>query len=48
MFSSRGEDFAFMQEEQKKGASSEEAAYRLASLKYGQELAELEEWAKAA
>lgn len=48
MFSSRGEDFAFMQEEQKKGASSEEAAYRLAGLKYGQELAELEEWAKAA
>lgn len=48
MFSSRGEDFAFMQEEQKKGASPEEAAYRLAQMKYGPELAGLEEWAKAA
>ncbi|MDD7997488.1 type IV secretion system protein TraC [Kosakonia radicincitans] len=48
MFSSRGEDFAFMQEEQKKGASSEEAAYRLARVKYGPELAALEEWVKAA
>ncbi|UXY13572.1 type IV secretion system protein TraC (plasmid) [Kosakonia sp. ML.JS2a] len=48
MFSSRGEDFAYMQEAQKNGASPEEAAYRLAQIKYGQELAELEEWANAA
>ena len=48
MFSSRGEDFAFMQEEQKKGASSEEAAYRLARVKYGPELVALEEWVKTA
>ena len=48
MFSSRGQDFAFMQEAQKAGATAEEAAYMLAEDKYGAELCELEEWVKAA
>lgn len=49
MFSSRGEDFAFMQKAQKEaGATAEEAAYMLAEKKYGSELRELEEWVKAA
>jgi len=48
MFSSRGEDFAFMQNAQKAGATAEEAAYLLAEKKYGDELRELEEWVKAA
>lgn len=48
MFSSRGEDFAFMQNAQKAGATAEEAAYLLAEKKYGAELRELEEWVKAA
>ena len=49
MFSSRGEDFAFMQKVQKEaGATAEEAAYLLAEKKYGSELRELEEWVKAA
>jgi conjugal transfer ATP-binding protein TraC len=49
MFSSRGEDFAFMQKAQKEaGATAEEAAYLLAEKKYGSELRELEEWVKAA
>jgi conjugal transfer ATP-binding protein TraC len=48
MFSSRGEDFAFMQQAQKTGASAEEAAYLLAEKEFGDELKELEEWAKAA
>jgi conjugal transfer ATP-binding protein TraC len=48
MFSSRGEDFEFMQNAQKAGATSEEAAYLLASRKYGAELEELEKWINAA
>ncbi len=48
MFSSRGEDFAYMQDAQKAGATSEEAAYLLAEKKFGDELRELEEWVKAA
>jgi len=48
MFSSRGEDFAYMQNAQKAGATSEEAAYLLAEKKFGDELRELEEWVKAA
>lgn len=48
MFSSRGEDFAFMQNAQKAGATADEAAYLLAEKKYGAELRELEEWVKAA
>jgi len=48
MFSSRGEDFAYMQNAQKAGATSEEAAYLLAEKKFGDELLELEEWVKAA
>ncbi|ECK7470252.1 type IV secretion system protein TraC [Atlantibacter hermannii] len=48
MFSSRGEDFSYMQNAQKTGASAEEAAYLLAEKKYGDELRELEEWVKAA
>ena len=48
MFSSRGEDFAFMQNAQKAGATAEEAAYLLAEKKSGDELRELEEWVKAA
>jgi len=48
MFSSRGEDFAYMQNAQKAGATSEEAAYLLAEKKFGYELRELEEWVKAA
>ncbi|MER1449255.1 type IV secretion system protein TraC, partial [Enterobacter hormaechei] len=49
MFSSRGEDFAFMQKLQKEaGATAEEAAYLLAEKKFGSELRELEEWVKAA
>jgi conjugal transfer ATP-binding protein TraC len=48
MFSSRGEDFAFMQNAQKAGATAEEAAYLLAEKKYGSELRELEEWVNAA
>ncbi|MDU4242121.1 MAG: type IV secretion system protein TraC [Bifidobacterium longum] len=48
MFSSRGEDFEFMQNAQKAGATSEEAAYLLASKKYGAELEELEKWINAA
>lgn len=48
MFSSRGEDFAYMQSAQKAGATSEEAAYLLAEKKFGDELRELEEWVKAA
>ncbi|WP_312806256.1 type IV secretion system protein TraC, partial [Atlantibacter hermannii] len=47
MFSSRGEDFAYMQNAQKAGATSEEAAYLLAEKKFGDELRELEEWVKA-
>jgi len=48
MFSSRGEDFAYMQNAQKAGATSEEAAYLLAEKKFGDELRELEEGVKAA
>lgn len=48
MFSSRGEDFAFMQDAQRAGATAEEAAYMLAQKKFGPELLELEEWVKAA
>ena len=48
MFSSRGEDFAYMQNAQKAGATAEEAAYLLAEKKYGSELRELEEWVNAA
>lgn len=48
MFSSRGVDFDFMQEAQKAGATSEEAAYLLAEKEFGDELKELEEWANAA
>ncbi|MBU5687488.1 type IV secretion system protein TraC, partial [Citrobacter sp. S44_ASV_140] len=48
MFSSRGEDFAYMQNAQKAGATSEEAAYLLAERKFGDELHELEEWVEAA
>lgn len=44
MFSSRGVDFEFMQEAQKAGATSEEAAYLLAKRKFGPELEALEEW----
>ncbi len=48
MFSSKGEDFTFMQEAQKAGATAEEAAYLLAEKEFGAELKELEEWVKAA
>ena len=48
MFSSRGEDFAFMQEAQKAGATAEEAAWLLAQKEFGDELKELEEWVSAA
>ncbi|MEQ9883222.1 type IV secretion system protein TraC [Pectobacterium brasiliense] len=48
MFSSRGEDFSFMQEAQKLGATAEEAAYLLAEKEFGEELKELEEWAEIA
>jgi conjugal transfer ATP-binding protein TraC len=48
MFSSRGEDFAFMQKLQKAGATPEEAAYLLAEKEFGPELKELEAWAEAA
>lgn len=48
MFSSKGEDFEFMQQAQKQGATSEEAAYLLAQQEFGPELKELEEWVKAA
>ncbi|EHA6073750.1 type IV secretion system protein TraC [Salmonella enterica] len=48
MFSSRGEDFAYMQNAQKAGATADEAAYLLAEKKFGNELRELEEWVKAA
>jgi conjugal transfer ATP-binding protein TraC len=48
MFSSRGTDFAFMQEAKKVGATSEEAAYLLAEKLYPQELEELETWYTAA
>lgn len=48
MFSSRGEDFAYMQKLQKAGATPEEAAYLLAEKEFGQELKELEAWAEAA
>ncbi|EGZ7081695.1 type IV secretion system protein TraC, partial [Cronobacter sakazakii] len=46
MFSSKGTDFAFMQEAQKAGATAEEAAYLLAEKEFGDELKELEAWAK--
>ncbi|EJG2388493.1 type IV secretion system protein TraC [Kluyvera ascorbata] len=48
MFSSKGVDFEFMQDAQKQGATSEEAAYMLAEQEFGPELKELEEWVKAA
>ncbi len=48
MFSSKGEDFAFMQEAQIAGATAEEAAYLLAESEFGEELKELEEWVKVA
>lgn len=48
MFSSKGVDFEFMQQAQKQGATSEEAAYLLAEQEFGPELKELEEWVKAA
>ena len=48
MFSSRGVDFEFMQNAQKAGATSEEAAYMLAQDKFGPELSELEAWVEAA
>lgn len=48
MFSSKGVDFEFMQQAQKHGATSEEAAYLLAEQEFGAELKELEEWVKAA
>lgn len=46
MFSSKGTDFAFMQQAQKAGATAEEAAYLLAQREFGEELKELEEWVK--
>lgn len=47
MFSTRGQDFQYMNEAQKAGASSEEAAYLLASepYMYQAEMHELEIWA---
>lgn len=48
MFSSKGVDFEFMQQAQKQGATSEEAAYLLAQQEFGPELKELEEWVEAA
>ncbi|WOZ79941.1 type IV secretion system protein TraC [Kosakonia sacchari] len=48
MFSSKGEDFEYMQQAQKAGATAEEAAYLLAEKEFGAELAELEEWVRAA
>ncbi|MCW0345839.1 MULTISPECIES: type IV secretion system protein TraC [Pantoea] len=47
MFSSEPSEFQYMADAQKAGATSEEAAYMLASepFKFGQELAELELWA---
>lgn len=48
MFSSKGVDFEFMQQAQKQGATSEEAAYMLAQQEFGAELKELEEWVEAA
>ncbi len=47
MFSSEPSKFQYMADAQKAGATSEEAAYMLASepFKFGQELAELELWA---
>ncbi|WP_037430015.1 type IV secretion system protein TraC [Serratia plymuthica] len=48
MCSSKGKHFNFMQEQQRMGKSSEEAAYMLAKEIYTEELAELEQWADAA
>lgn len=48
MFSTQGDDFAFMQEAQIAGATSEEAAYLLAREIYADELKELETWYQAA
>ncbi|WP_261658272.1 hypothetical protein, partial [Erwinia mallotivora] len=47
MFSTRGQDFQYMNDAQKAGATSEEAAYLLASepYMYRDELHELEVWA---
>ncbi|WP_317906892.1 hypothetical protein, partial [Bacillus subtilis] len=47
MFSTRGQDFQYMNEAQKAGATSEEAAYLLASEPdmYQAEIRELEIWA---